>query len=152
MLDLRFLRVLRLLRLFRLLRYSRIVEGFATMVRVLQGKRVDLAVAIVAMLLAAGTIYIAERDGPGTLFTSIPRAMWWAVETITTIGYGDMIPTTAIGRVIGGFVALIGICAVALPVGIVSSGFIEELNRKKRQTTAPADARTCPHCGDPLDG
>jgi voltage-gated potassium channel len=155
-LDLRFLRVLRLLRLFRLLRHSRIAESFATMVRVLQGKRVELAVSlaivVVAMLIAAGAIYVAERGEPGTLFTSIPSAMWWAVETITTIGYGDMIPMTPAGRVIGGFVAFIGICAVALPVGIVSSGFIEELNRKRRPATATADARSCPHCGGALDG
>jgi voltage-gated potassium channel len=152
-LDLRFLRVLRLLRLFRLLRHSHIAEAFATMVRVLQGKRAELAVSLaivmVAMLLAAGSIYLAERGEPGTLFTSIPRAMWWAVETITTIGYGDMIPMTPVGRVIGGFVAFIGICAVALPVGIVSSGFIDELNRK-RQPAAPTD-RACPHCGGPLE-
>ena len=154
-LDLRFLRVLRLLRLFRLLRYSRIADAFATMIRVLQSKRIDLAVSlaivVVAMLLAAGAIYVAERNEPGTLFASIPQAMWWAIETITTIGYGDMIPTTPSGKVIGGFVAFIGICAVALPVGIVSSGFIDELNRKKRQAAAPADARTCPHCGNLLE-
>jgi voltage-gated potassium channel len=153
-LDLRFLRVLRLLRLFRLLRHSRIAEAFATMVRVLQSKRIDLvvslAIVVVAMLLSAGAIYLAERDDPGTQFTSIPRATWWAVETITTIGYGDMIPMTPVGRVIAGIVAFIGICAVALPVGIVSSGFIEELNRKRRQA-ASTDARACPHCGGALD-
>jgi voltage-gated potassium channel len=152
-LDLRFLRVLRLLRLFRLLRHSRIAEAFTTMVRVLQSKRVDLvvslAIVVVAMLLAAGAIFLAERNDPGTQFTSIPRAMWWAVETITTIGYGDMIPMTPVGRVLAGVIAFIGICAVALPVGIVSSGFIEELNRKRREP-APADARACPHCGRAL--
>jgi voltage-gated potassium channel len=155
MFDLRFLRALRLLRLFRLLRYSRIAEAFATMVRVLQSKRVELAVSlaivIVVMLLAAGAVYVTERDEPGTQFTSIPHAMWWAVVTITTIGYGDMTPTTPLGKVIGGLVAFIGICAVALPVGIVSSGFIEELNRKKQQTAAPTAARACPHCGGVLD-
>jgi voltage-gated potassium channel len=153
-LDLRFLRVLRLLRLFRLLRYSRIAEAFATMSRVLQSKRVELAVSlaivIVAMLLAAGAIYVVERGENGTQFTSIPRAMWWAVETITTIGYGDMIPMTPVGKVIGSLVAFIGICTVALPVGIVSSGFIEELTRKKRQPTTQ-DAQTCPHCGGVLN-
>jgi voltage-gated potassium channel len=157
-LDLRFLRVLRLLRLFRLLRHSRIADAFATMIRVLQSKRGELAVAlaivIVAMLVSAGAIYVAERNEPGTPFTSIPRAMWWAVETITTIGYGDMIPTTAIGKVIGGFVAFVGICAVALPVGLVSAGFIEELNRSRAKATETerASARTCRHCGGALDG
>jgi voltage-gated potassium channel len=77
--------------------------------------------------------------------------MWWAVETVTTIGYGDMIPMTPIGKVIGGFVAFVGICTIALPVGIVSSGFIEELNRKKRPTTPPTSLGPCPHCGRMLD-
>lgn len=156
-LDLRFVRVLRLLRLFRLLRYSRIADAFATLVRVLRSKHVDLAVSLaivlVAMLLAAGMAYVAERNAPGTEFTSIPRAMWWSVVTITTIGYGDMVPLTPAGRVIGGVIAFIGVCAVALPVGIVSSGFIEELNRRKRQpTAAPEEGRRCPHCGGALDG
>lgn len=154
-LDLRFLRVLRLLRLFRLLRVSRVADAFAMMTRVLQGKRVELAVSLVvvavAMLVAAGAIYVAERNEPGTLFVSIPHAMWWAIETITTIGYGDMIPTTPIGKVIGGVVGFVGICAIALPVGIVSSGFVEEINRKKKAAMIPTDARSCPHCGGSLD-
>lgn len=158
-LDLRFLRALRLLRFFRLLRSSRIANAFSMMVRVLQGKRVELAVSfaivVVAMLVAAGALYVAERNEPGTPFTSIPRSMWWAVETISTIGYGDMIPTTAVGRVVAGLVAIIGICAVALPVGIVSSGFIDEINRSK-QARAEAEAKRssvarCPHCGLPPD-
>jgi voltage-gated potassium channel len=148
--DLRFLRILRLLRVFRLLRVSRIADAFAILIRVLRSKRIELAVSAavvgVAVLVAAGAMYVAERDEPGTLFTSIPRAMWWSVITVTTIGYGDMVPTTAIGKVVGGLVAFIGICAVALPVGIISSGFIDELNRKK-----PA-LPTCPHCGRALDG
>lgn len=149
--DLRFLRVLRLLRIFRLLRASRIAEAFGTVIRVLQGKRVELAVSlavvVVAMLVAAGAIYVVERHEDGTQFTSIPRAMWWSIETITTIGYGDMIPTTPIGKLIGGVVAFVGICAVALPVGIVSSGFIEEISRNRRLGAAPTDARVCEHCG-----
>lgn len=154
-LDLRFLRVLRLLRLFRLLRSPRISGAVATMLRVVRNKHVELAVSIaivvVAMLLAAGAIYIVEQDEPGTLFTSIPQAMWWSIETITTIGYGDMIPATPVGKVIGSFVAFIGICAVALPVGIVSSGFIEELNRKKHETAPPVAPHRCPHCGGELE-
>jgi voltage-gated potassium channel len=62
-----------------------------------------------------------------------------------------MIPTTAVGKVIGGVVAFTGICAVALPVGIVSSGFIDELSRKKKQANARTDMRSCPHCGGSMD-
>jgi voltage-gated potassium channel len=147
--DLRFLRVLRLLRLFRLLRVGRPAEAFALLVRVVQSKRVELAVSmvvvLVAMLLAAGAIYVAENGQPGTQFTSIPRSMWWSIVTITTVGYGDMTPTTPIGQAIGGLVAFVGICALALPVGIVSSGYMQELSRKTNASIATDEA--CPHCG-----
>jgi voltage-gated potassium channel len=154
-LDLRFLRVLRLLRVFRLLRIRRVADAFGAITRVIASKRVELgitlAVVIVAMLLAAGAIFAAERAEPGTTFTSIPRAMWWSIVTITTIGYGDMVPVTAIGKVIGGFVGFVGICAIALPVGILSSGFVEEINRHNAAPAANAaeDDGACPHCGRP---
>lgn len=153
--DLRFLRVMRVLRMFRLLRASRIAEAFATVSRVVQAKRVELAVSlavvVVAMLVSAGAMYVAERNEYGTQFTSIPRAMWWSIETITTIGYGDMVPMTPLGKFIAGVVGFVGICAVALPVGIVSSGFIDELNRSRRQGDEPAAPGSCEHCGRPLD-
>jgi voltage-gated potassium channel len=100
------------------------------------------------MLLSAGAIYLAEHDEPNTLFTSIPAAMWWAVETITTIGYGDMIPATVAGRLVAGFVAFLGICSLALPVGIISSGYVEAINQAKRTDLR----RTCPHCGEEIEG
>lgn len=145
--DLRYLRVLRLLRVFRLLRSRRVSDSFAMLGRVLQAKRVEIGVTIAvvaaAMLLSAGAMYVVEHQQPGTQFTSIPRTMWWAVVTITTIGYGDMVPSTPLGQVIGGLVGFLGICALALPVGILSSGFIEEVNRKSAQGVA----QTCPSCG-----
>ncbi len=150
--DLRFLRVLRLLRLFRLLRVGRPAEAFALLVRVVQAKRVELAVSMVivfvAMVLAAGAIYMAESSQPGTQFTSIPRSMWWSIVTITTVGYGDMTPTTPFGQLIGGLVAFVGICSLALPVGILSSGYMQELSLKaKVQSLSESPAATCPHCG-----
>jgi voltage-gated potassium channel len=156
--DMRYLRVLRLLRIFRLLRSRRVAESFGMLTRVVQAKRVEIGVTVAvvgaAMLLSAGAMYMVERGQPDTQFTSIPRTMWWAIVTITTIGYGDMVPQTAMGQIVGGFVGFLGICALALPVGIVSSGFIEEINRKT--SDAPADApiaaptaaaSPCPHCG-----
>lgn len=151
-LDLRFLRVLRLMRLFRLFRFGRLGGAFMTLVRVIQAKRTELGVTLafvaVATVVAAGAIYWFEHDEPDTQFTSIPRAMWWSIVTITTVGYGDMVPQTMPGHLIGAFVAFVGICALALPVGILSSGFIEELARAKAEP-APT-AATCPHCGGEL--
>jgi voltage-gated potassium channel len=153
-LDLRYLRVLRLLRIFRLLRSRHISESFAMLARVVQGKRaeigVTLAVVAAAMLLSAGAMYMIEHGQPNTQFTSIPRAMWWAIVTVTTIGYGDMVPSSPFGQVLGGFVGFLGICALALPVGILSSGFIEEINRKDKSAETHPDApRMCANCGHP---
>jgi voltage-gated potassium channel len=151
-LDLRFLRALRLLQLFRLFRFGRLAGALAMLVRVVRTKRAELGVTLavvgIAVLMAAGAIYTVEHDEPKTMFTSIPRAMWWSVVTITTVGYGDMTPTTPIGQVIGGVVAFIGICALALPVGILSTGFFDELNRVERSSPA---IRACPHCGGFVD-
>jgi voltage-gated potassium channel len=128
-----------------------VAEAFATLARVLSSKRVELGVTLAvvgaAMMLSAGAMYLAEHGQPDTGFTSIPRAMWWAIVTITTIGYGDMVSSTPVGQVIGGFVGFVGICALALPVGILSSGFIEEISRKSRA----AEARACPQCGHVRD-
>jgi voltage-gated potassium channel len=66
--------------------------------------------------------------------------MWWAIETLSTVGYGDVIPVTATGKLLGGMVALIGIALFALPTGILAGGFSEELARHKKK-------RQCPHCG-----
>jgi voltage-gated potassium channel len=150
-LDLRFLRVLRLLRLLRLMRLRPVAEAFAMLSRVIQAKRIELGVTLafvmVATVLAAGAMYVIERDQAGTAFSSIPRAMWWAIITITTIGYGDMVPSTALGQVVGGFVAFAGICALALPVGILSSGFVDEVNLRRKA----AESHVCPHCGGTLE-
>lgn len=154
--DLRFLRALRLLRMFRLLRIDPLAEALTTVMRVLRRKRLQLfvsfAIVLVAIFFSAGAIYVVEHGQPDTRFTSIPHAMWWSVVTVTTIGYGDMVPATAIGKIIGGLVSFIGICAVALPVGIVSSGFIEEVGRRSRAAAIvrAREPRTCPHCGGDL--
>jgi voltage-gated potassium channel len=150
--DLRFLRVLRLLRMFRLLRAPRVAGAFSTMTRVLRTKRVELgvtlAILMAAVLLSAGAIYAAEHTQEGTQFTSIPRSMWWAIVTITTVGYGDIVPVTAVGRAIAGVVAFVGICAIALPVGILSSAFIQEVTNKNQN---PLAGDTCATCGRPFD-
>jgi voltage-gated potassium channel len=88
-------------------------------------------------------MYYAEGAvQPGT-FSSIPATMWWAIATLTTVGYGDVYPVTAVGRVLGAGVAVLGIGLFALPTAILGSGFVEELERR-------AGRRACPHCGGPL--
>jgi voltage-gated potassium channel len=151
--DLRFLRALRLLRMFRLFRFGRLAGALAMLTRVIQARRAELGVTLavvgVAVLIAAGAIYTVERGEPDTKFSSIPRAMWWSIVTITTVGYGDLTPMTPLGKVIGGVVAFVGICALALPVGILSTGFFDELNRGKPPSSPTI--RACPHCGGTVD-
>lgn len=101
-----------------------------------------------------------------TQFTSVPASMWWGIITITTIGYGDMYPTTTWGRILGAFVGFLGICVFALPVGILGAGFIEEVSKKDKEKAAIAEAQKlsngevpanqkaycfCPHCGEKLN-
>lgn len=135
-LDLRFVRVLRLLRLFRLFRFGRIATAFRTLGRVIHNKKEELFISLLVMLLvlivSSNLMYLAEHNVKNTPFTSVPATMWWGMITITTIGYGDMVPVTTMGRAIGMVVAFLGVCVFALPVAILGSGFMEELERKEK--------------------
>ena len=108
---------------------------------------VTFFVIVVLLVLASSVMYLAENGAQPEKFSSIPASMWWAVVTLTTVGYGDTYPVTPVGRVAGAVVALLGIGMIALPTGILGSGFIEELQRRRRR----AEPRRCPHCGRPLD-
>lgn len=129
--DLRFLRLFRLLRLLKLARYS---PALATLWQVLVNERRALAAALlilVVLLITASTaIYHAERGAQPESFGSIPATMWRAVATLTTVGYGDVVPVTGLGRAIGGLVMISGLAMFALPLGIIASGFATEIQRR----------------------
>jgi voltage-gated potassium channel len=129
--DLRFLRVLRLLRLLKLTRYSPALETFGA---VLYSQRRSLLasgfVMFSMLLFAASVIYLLERDVQPQAFGSIPHAMWWAMATLSTVGYGDVTPSTPVGQLFGGLVMVIGIGMFALPTGILASGFATELKKR----------------------
>ncbi len=133
-LDLRFLRILRLLRIFKLTRYS---AAMKTLLSVLKNETPALFASYVIMftivVLASSGIYLLEHDIQPEHFGNIPVAMWWAVVTLTTVGYGDVTPITMGGKIFGGLITLVGISMVALPTGIIASGFGSEF-RRKRQT------------------
>lgn len=128
--DLRLLRALRLLRLFKLARYS---PALASLWRVLVDERRALAAALIIVLFlltdSATAIYHVERTLQPEAFGSIPAAMWWAVATLTTVGYGDVVPVTDLGRMIGGLVMVFGLAMFALPIAIIASGFSSEIHR-----------------------
>ena len=147
--DLRVLRAARLLRVLslgKLVRYSGALQMVA---RVVARRREELMTTLVLaglLLLGASTLmYLAERHAQPEEFSSIPAAMWWGIATLTTVGFGDVYPVTSLGKVLSSVIAVVGIGIVALPTGILSAGFIEELDRRRH----PAKT-ACPHCGGAL--
>ncbi|MBL4910882.1 MAG: ion transporter [Alteromonadaceae bacterium] len=133
-LDLRFLRVLRLLRIFKLTRYS---AAMRILTSVLKEEMPALVAAYFIMftiiVLASSGIYLLEHKVQPEEFGSIPSAMWWAVTTLTTVGYGDVTPITSAGKVFGGIITLVGISMVALPTGIIASGFGNTFRRNRQK-------------------
>jgi len=148
--DLRFLRALRLMRLFRLLKMGRYVKSLRLMRHVLARRKEELLITLFSVLLllvlSSSLMYFIEREAQPDKFASIPAAMWWGIATLTTIGYGDMYPVTALGKILGGFIALLGIGLFALPAGILASGFAAEIQQRDHP------GKRCPHCGERIEG
>lgn len=143
--DLRTLRAVRLVRLARvgkLARYSASLQSFG---RVFAAKREMLGASLFLVLLlhlfASSALYVAEHEAQPERFGSIPDAMWWGMTTLTTVGYGDVVPVTAPGKLLASIAAVLGVGLFALPAGILAAGFVEEISRAR---SAP---RRCPHCG-----
>ncbi len=146
--DTRVVRILRLLRLLTIFKLARMNDSIAEFSSVIRARASDLAFAflvlILAMVLASTLMYYAERDAQPEVFSSIPASMWWGVVTFTTIGYGDTIPITPLGRAIGAGVALLGIAVYAIPTGIMATAFNEYRKRGR-------GGDTCPHCGKSIE-
>jgi len=147
--DLRIIRVLRIFRILRLAKLTRYSSAVWTFHRVFMRKKDELLIAltsiVILLVLASTMIYYAENHVQPDRFSSIPEAMYWGVVTLTTVGYGDIVPVTGIGKVLGAVTGLLGIAIFALPAGILASGFMDEV---KIQRSWPA---CCPHCGKSLD-
>lgn len=128
------LAALRALRLFRLFKLARYVPAFAivgaAVRRAWAPLLASLAVAGAQLYVAAMLLYFIEGDSKPRAFGSIMRSLWWAIVTLTTVGYGDVYPETAWGRVAAGLVALAGVGIVALPTGILASAFAEEFRER----------------------
>lgn len=130
--DLRFLRVLRLLRIFKLTRYSSALTVLLDVLREEAGSfAAGLFIMTVLLVIAASGAYLVEHQAQPDAFGSIPDAMWWAVATLTTVGYGDVIPITPMGKMFGAMVTLIGVGMAALPAGIIASGMTDQLRRRR---------------------
>lgn len=132
--DMRFLRAIRLLRVLKLTRYSAAFDMLITTIAE-NGRNLSAAFVILltVMLLAASGIYYFEREAQPVAFGSIPAAMWWAFSTLTTVGYGDVTPITAGGKMFGACITVVGLGMVALPTGILASGFAQQLRSNSDQ-------------------
>jgi len=133
-LDLRFMRVLRLLRVLKLTRYS---SAISILMAVLKQEARAFGAALFILLLlmtfSASMIFLFEHEAQPEVFSNIPNAMWWAVITLTTVGFGDAYPITPMGKFFGAAISIVGIGMVALPAGILASAFSEQLHLRREQ-------------------
>lgn len=133
-LVLRFFRVLRMLRLAKLGRTS---QAWLHIRDAIVDRRHEFGLILVllalAVLISASMLYWAEADAQPDKFGSIPRAIWWAIVTLTTVGYGDSYPVTVMGRAFAGVIAIIGVALVALPTGLFASSFTEAMQRHRER-------------------
>ena len=140
--DLRAIRVLRLFRVFRILKLGRYSRAVQSLGRALVDRGAELGVLLFALLiiliLASSLLYFAENAAQPDGFSSIPATAWWGITTLTTVGYGDLAPVTALGKLAASVVAILGVGLFALPAGILGSAFVAQLNQDG----------TCPHCGE----
>lgn len=134
--DLRVIRVLRVFRLIRIFKLGRFNNSFKTIVQVIKETKEELMMtmffAFVLLLISSTLMYYAETDVQPEKFKSIGHSFWWAIATLTTVGYGDVYPITGLGKVISSFIAIVGIGFVALPTGIISSTFIGKLKSREK--------------------
>lgn len=135
------IRALRLLRIFRILKLNRYLKESAIIVRALRESRIKISVflfGVITLVIIIGTVmYLVEGAENG--FTSIPRGVYWAIVTLTTVGYGDISPVTSLGQFLAGMVMIIGYAIIAVPTGIVTAEFA-------RQHTKTKSTQVCPEC------
>lgn len=152
--DIRTLSMLRTFRILRIFKLRRYAHGLDVIFRVIHSKLEELAIVfstlIIMLVIVSSVMYYLERDFQPEIFSSIPATMWWGVATLTTIGYGDMVPMTMYGKLFGSIVSLIGLAMFALPAAILTSGFTEQMREEKRKRGLLIGELKCPHCHQSL--
>lgn len=158
---LRMLRVLRLLRAFKLNRYTHALRDIADVFRKKASQLISsMLVVTFLMLISAVLMYDAEHEAQPEVFENAFSGLWWAIVTVTTVGYGDVHPITVIGRVMGSIIAILGIALIAVPTGIITAGFSEQITHQNAERAAAEKANAkesedekkfCPYCGHKLD-
>lgn len=139
------IRILRLLRMFRVLKMARHMSEANVLMNALTASRAKIAVflfGVLSLVTLEGTLmYFLEHDAPGSQFTSIPESMYWGIVTVTTVGYGNIVPVTVIGKLVASAMMMTGFAIIAVPTGIVSAELHKEL------ASVRMDTRECGECG-----
>ena len=135
-LDGRFFRILRLFRLTRIFKLGRDSESLKLFIKALTAVKSELKftlfLSILTILFSASAIYYLEHDAQPEKFSSITESVWWATVSLATVGYGDVYPITPGGKMFASIISLIGIGVVAIPTGIISASFVEEIHSTRR--------------------
>ncbi len=156
-------RAFRLIRIFRILKLVRYVKGARTLTSALRqsrGKIVVFLTAVIILVIIMGTLmYLIEHGTHG--FTSIPRSIYWAVVTLTTVGYGDIVPYTTLGKFLASFIMILGYGIIAVPTGIFAAEYTRSTQKKVNTNTQSCpdctkeghdeDAKYCKKCGAELN-
>ena len=163
--DLKILRIMRVVRLFRIFKINRYTKALRIIAQVFKNKSAQLvsSVFVVGLLLIIASVlmYNIETEAQPDAFSNAFETMWWAVSTLTTVGYGDVYPITVAGKMLSTVIAFLGIGLVAVPTGIITAGFTEivskeEQTKKTEEMQASQQNQTdcksyCPYCGHKLD-
>jgi voltage-gated potassium channel len=130
-------RLFRMLRILRLARLGRFSSSLQLLTEAVSSRRYELGMSVMLtgflLLVSSTVLYVVEGGTQPEAFGSIPRTMWWAIVTLTTVGYGDAYPITVIGRICAGMTAVAGIGVIAMPTGILASAFSDTLQRHRHE-------------------
>ena len=144
--------MLRIIRLFRVFKINRYTNALVSIVKVFKNKQSELLssifVVLLLMIVASVLMYGVENKAQPEVFRNAFDALWWALATLTTVGYGDIYPITVLGKILSAVIAILGIGLVAVPTGIISAGFMENMN--KSQECELEKIKYCPYCGKEL--
>ena len=145
---LRMFRIIRILRIFRIHHYS---DPLQVIGRVLKKKKGQLMssifIVLILMIAASLMMYSLEHRAQPEVFDNAFSGFWWAINTLLTVGYGDIVPITFAGKICGAIMTFLGVGMVAIPTGILSAGFVEQMTPKPKEK----EAHYCPNCGHKLD-
>lgn len=133
-----FFRLARLLRIIRIAKFGRFSKALKSILMAISRRSYELGLsvgaALIVLVISSALLYVVEGGVQPESFGSIPRAMWWSVATLTTVGYGDVYPITALGKVFAAITAISGVGLIAMPTGILASAFSDAFQQQAKET------------------